>query len=114
MDHKGPEAERDAVLRLLASPSYIKAYEDVAFFKRDELRPVRLQVELLKAELVQQEQGILSTIVVFGSARSPSPEAAARAVQEARARVDAAPDDATAMEALGKAEKRLEHSNWYR
>jgi uncharacterized protein (TIGR00730 family) len=50
-------------------PSYRLAFEDVDFLHRDELRPVRLQLELLKPELLQQEQGIVSTIVVFGSAR---------------------------------------------
>jgi uncharacterized protein (TIGR00730 family) len=51
-------------------PSHRLAFEDVDFLHRDELRPVRLQLELLKPELLQQEQGIVSTIVVFGSARS--------------------------------------------
>jgi uncharacterized protein (TIGR00730 family) len=50
-------------------PSHRLAFEDVDFLHRDELRPVRLQLELLKPELLQQEQGIVSTIVVFGSAR---------------------------------------------
>ena len=54
-------------------PSYIRADQDLAFLDRDELRPVRLQLELLKPELIQQEEGIDSTIVVFGSARLPEP-----------------------------------------
>jgi len=53
-------------------PSHRLAFEDIEFLHRDELRPVRLQLELLKPELLQQEQGIVSTIVVFGSARTPS------------------------------------------
>ena len=53
-------------------PSHRLAFEDVEFLHRDELRPVRLQLELQKPELLQQEQGIVSTIVVFGSARAPS------------------------------------------
>lgn len=57
-------------------PSHRLAFEDVDFLSRDELRPVRLQLELLKPEILQQEQGIISTIVVFGSARAPSPEQA--------------------------------------
>ena len=69
--------------RILDSDSYIKAYEDVEFFRRDELRAVRLQVELLKPELIQQDEGIKSTIVVFGSARTPDPETAERKLKEA-------------------------------
>jgi predicted Rossmann-fold nucleotide-binding protein len=44
-----------------------------------------MQLELLKPELVQQEQGIESTIVIFGSARILPPEAAAQALHEAGA-----------------------------
>lgn len=56
------------------SPSYRLAFADPDFLVRDELRPVRLQLELLKPELAFQEEGIESTIVVFGSARTPAPE----------------------------------------
>lgn len=58
------------------SPSYRLAYQDSEFLLRDELRPVRLQLELLKPELIQLEQYIESTIVIFGSARIPDPESA--------------------------------------
>jgi uncharacterized protein (TIGR00730 family) len=54
---------------LKKSPSYCRADQDIEFLQRDELRPVRLQLELLKPELIQREERIESTIVVFGSAR---------------------------------------------
>ena len=56
------------------SPSYRLAFSDLDFMVREELRPVRLQLELLKPDLYLQEEKITSTIVVFGSARTPSPE----------------------------------------
>jgi hypothetical protein len=43
---------------------------------RDELRPVCLQLELLKPEMLLSEHRIDSTVTVFGSARLPAPEAA--------------------------------------
>jgi len=58
------------------SSSYTLAYQDVDFLLRDELRAVRLQVELLKPEILLKEQHIESTIVIFGSARIPDPETA--------------------------------------
>jgi uncharacterized protein (TIGR00730 family) len=61
------------------------AFTDTDFLLRDELRPVRMQLELLKPELVQAEQGIESTIVIFGSARIPSPELAATRLTAAEA-----------------------------
>jgi len=66
------------------SPSFRLAYADADFMLRDELRPVRLQLELLKPELLLQEERVGSTIVVFGSARVPDPatlEPAARTTQ---------------------------------
>lgn len=57
------------------SPAYRLAYADDDFLLRDELRPVRLQLELMKPELLLGEHEIDSTVVVFGSARIPAPDA---------------------------------------
>jgi hypothetical protein len=76
------------------SPSYRLAFTDTEFLLREELRPVRLQLELLKPELELLARGIESTIVTFGSARILEP-AQARAKREmAEARRLAAPGDA--------------------
>ncbi len=81
-----PSADRDAevVDRIPAtpqteSPAYRLAFRDLDFLKRDELRPVRLQLELLKVEMALNEMGISSTVVMFGGARIPAPENAASA-----------------------------------
>ncbi|MEX0311874.1 MAG: LOG family protein [Tateyamaria sp.] len=55
------------------SPAYALAFADDEFMCRDELRPVRLQLELLKPEMLMNELGIESTIVLFGGARIPDP-----------------------------------------
>jgi uncharacterized protein (TIGR00730 family) len=70
-----------------ASAAYRLAFQDDEFLLRDDLRPVRFQLELLKPELLLDEARIASTFVFYGSARIPSPE-------EAQARVDAAMDEA--------------------
>lgn len=57
------------------SPAYRLAFADPDFLLRDELRPVRLQLELLKPQLELDARGIRSTVVLFGGARIPSPEA---------------------------------------
>ena len=69
--------------------AYRLAFTDTEFLLRDELRPVRMQLELLKPEMVQSAQGIESTIVIFGSARIHSPEMAAAALESARKSGDA-------------------------
>lgn len=98
---------------LLNHPAYIRAYEDLALLNRDELRPIRLQLELLKPEMIQQEHKIVSTIVVFGSARTPDPETAQAELEKARQAAAAAPEDAAAKAALVQARKRLAQSENY-
>ncbi|CUH51402.1 LOG family protein [Shimia marina] len=55
------------------APSYRLAFADEDFLCRPELRPVRLQLELLKPELALDAHGIASTVVLFGGARIPEP-----------------------------------------
>ena len=57
-------------------PAYLLAYRDPDFLLRDDLRPVRFQLELLKPELLLDEAGIGSTFVFYGSARIPAPDKA--------------------------------------
>ena len=56
------------------APAYKLAFADDDFLCRPELRPVRLQLELLKPEMIMAEKNISSTIVLFGGARIPRPE----------------------------------------
>ena len=106
-----PSAEEEArqapPVSLYAGPesSYRLAFTDTDFLLREELRPVRMQLELLKPELIQQEQGIQSTIVIFGSARILPPEDAARRLDEARAGADEA--------AIRHAENAVAMSRYY-
>lgn len=60
------------------SPAYRLAFADPDFLCRPELRPVRLQLELLKPQLEMDERDIVSTVVLFGGARIREPEAPAK------------------------------------
>ncbi|MDE2621025.1 MAG: lysine decarboxylase, partial [Sphingomonadales bacterium] len=62
------------------SASYNLAFRDTGFLLREELRPVRFQLELLKAEMLLDEAKIGSTLVVYGSARIPAPDMAEAAL----------------------------------
>jgi uncharacterized protein (TIGR00730 family) len=85
--------------------AYRLAFTDTEFLLREELRPVRMQLELLKPELVQDEHRIESTIVIFGSARVLPPDAAAQQLAAAQRADDAA--------ALKRAETALAMSRFY-
>ncbi|MCR9086922.1 MAG: TIGR00730 family Rossman fold protein [Rhodobacteraceae bacterium] len=56
------------------SPTHRLAFADDEFLTREALRPVRLQLELLKTQLALEERGIVSTVVMFGGARIPAPD----------------------------------------
>jgi uncharacterized protein (TIGR00730 family) len=58
------------------SEAYKLAFQDDEFLLREDLRPVRFQLELLKPELLLNEANIASTFVFYGSARIPAPEMA--------------------------------------
>ena len=68
------EVEQGSASAQVNSSAYRLAFDDQDFLLREEMRPVRLLLELTKPELVLQENKILNTVVIFGSARTPSPE----------------------------------------
>ena len=75
------------------SESYKLSYMDSNFIMRDELRSVRLQLELLKPELLQEEHGIHATVVIFGGSRIAEKEHADRKIAEVEKQVRKDPDN---------------------
>lgn len=119
-NHVFPTAEEDvgAARRAPDTPqtrssSYRLAYTDDEFLLRDELRPVRLQLELLKPELLQQENNIHSTVVIFGSARIPDAETAAGRLQQAEALAAVNPADPALQRKVKIARRILENVRYY-
>jgi hypothetical protein len=106
-----PHGKRAKTLQ--ESPSYCRADQDIEFLKRDELRPVRLQLELLKPELIQQEEGIQSTIVVFGSARLVEPADAQARLKKAQAALARKPNNRTCQQAVAVARRQVKLAPFY-
>jgi uncharacterized protein (TIGR00730 family) len=85
-----PRAKEDAAVAKTATETpqttdsaYKLAFQDTDFLLRDDLRPVRFQLELLKPELLLEEANIGSTFVMYGSARIPEPGKAEALVKSA-------------------------------
>ncbi len=95
-------ADHEAALRANASRM---AFADPEFMLRRETRGIRLQLEMLKPDLNQIEQGIDHTVVVFGSARFLSPEDAQAALTKAHSEGNA--------QAVAMAERRVAQSRFY-
>jgi hypothetical protein len=107
--HASLKAEAD----YLQSTSYRLAFQDPDFLLKDELRPVRLQLELLKPELALQEKGVESAVVVFGSARLLDPETAATRLERARAEWRRDEGNPERQAHLKRAERDMAGSRYY-
>jgi uncharacterized protein (TIGR00730 family) len=108
-----PEDKDALIHKIRAARAYTRAYEDVDFMGRKDLRAVRLQLELLKPEIILREHKIRSTIVVFGSARVLSPEEARRRLAAAQEALTERPRDVELKRRVADAEKKVEFSRWY-
>ncbi len=95
------------------SSSYLLSYTDIDFLTREELRPIRLQLELLKPELLQQEHGIDATVVVFGGSKIPEEQTAKENVAQAEEAAAADPTSPDRRRRVAIARRVLAKSNYY-
>ena len=95
------------------SSSYELAFIDQKFLLREELRPVRLQLELLKPELIQRDEKVESTVVIFGSARIPEPMAAREKLNQLRSDLQHDPSNHELQRRVKVAEKIVQKSHYY-
>lgn len=95
------------------SASYRLAYDDFDFIMRDELRPVRLQLELLKPELAQLEHDIQATVVIFGSARINDQQTAEAIVERAEQALNDNQSDVGLAKKVAIAKRLLAKSHYY-
>ena len=81
------------------------AFADPEFMFRRETRGIRFQLEMLKPDLAQSEQGIESTVVVYGSARFIAPDEAAALLEQAQTSGDPV--------ALKRADQAVHNAGYY-
>ncbi len=94
-------------------PAYRLAFADQDFLLRRELRPVRLQLELLKPDMLQQEQRIHSTVVIFGSARIHEPDVADKIQKRVRHKLKLDPDNPLLQQRYKVAKRMAQKSHYY-
>tara|TARA_B100001063_G_scaffold196709_1_gene188718 strand:+ start:2563 stop:3435 length:873 start_codon:yes stop_codon:yes gene_type:complete len=93
--------------------TYRLAYSDDGFLLRDDLQAVRLQLEWLKPDILQEEQGIESTVVIFGGARFCEPDKANMKLEEANKALALSPSDEQLILAHRKAKTLVKNSRYY-
>jgi uncharacterized protein (TIGR00730 family) len=101
------------VKRLKKSPAYKIAYHDEDFIDTDDLRPIRLQLELLKPEVILRKHKIISTIVVFGGTRILEPRKAEARAKKIEAKLKRKPGDAALKKQLRIAKAIRAKSHFY-
>ncbi len=111
MDQKDTtEANRQAILN---SPSYRLAEYDFDFLKRDDIRHVRMTLELLKTETLLRDNNVKATVVVFGSARIVPQEIAELHLLAARQAAAQQPRNPQTKRAVQRAERVLAKCRYY-
>jgi len=108
-----PEDLDERLRAILESPTYRLAYEDLELLGEEELRPLRLHLELLKPERILHEQGIRSTVVVFGSARVSDADTAGARLGALEQQALAAPGNIELQQELARARRRVEQARHY-
>jgi hypothetical protein len=98
---------------ILASPSYLLAQEDQALLAMEEMRGVRMLLELGKPELALQADKIHSTVIVFGGTQIVERTAAERRLSEARRALAANPGDPKATREVERSQRLLDQAHYY-
>ena len=98
---------------IMEHPSYRLAYLDNDFIRGEDLRPIRLELELLKPEMFLDALGIKSTIVVFGGTQVAPREQGERMMAKAKAALGKNPDDPKVQRDVIRAERVLKKSRFY-
>ncbi|MDR1494284.1 MAG: TIGR00730 family Rossman fold protein [Planctomycetaceae bacterium] len=98
---------------LLNSPEYVLAYEDEKFLNSQEARAYRIQLEVVKPEIILKAQRIRSTVIVFGSARFLPGDVAQRMVEDAERQLISDPKNTALQAKLKTAQNHLKYSKYY-
>ncbi len=94
-------------------PSYRLAYDDDDFFLREDMRALRLQLEWVKPDIIQKENNIESTVVVFGGARFKEKKKAEQQLLKARNELSNNPDSEESQRKIKIAESVCSNSRFY-
>ena len=104
------EANLEAIM---GSPTYQVAHEDQEFLNSNEMRGVRMLLEISKPELHLELAGITSTIIVFGGARIVNRENAQKQLDEAKQSLIQNPESTSLKQRVLSCEGLLGLSRFY-
>lgn len=110
---KDDAAANARLKEIMDHSSYRLAYLDHEYIRREDLRPLRLELELLKPEMLLEERGIESTVVIFGGTQIKDSDEANEILVQAKMAVEKDPNDNEAKRAVEVAENFVRKSRFY-
>ena len=98
---------------IINSDSYKLAYEDIGFLNRDEMRGVRMLLEITKPNLILEENKILSTIMIFGGASITEESKTKEKIEDLKELIKKNPASVLLKRNLNRLENLLSMSHYY-
>jgi len=113
-NHISPKISNLKNLNLIInSDSYKLAHEDISFLSRDEMRGVRMLLEITKPDLILEANKILSTIIIFGGASITEESNTKKRVKNIKKLIKKNPTSIFLKRNLNRLENLLSMSHYY-
>ena len=98
---------------IINSDTYKLAYEDIGLINRNEMRGVRMLLEITKPDLILEENKILSTIIIFGGASIAEESKTKEKIDDIKKLIKKNPSSALLKRNLNRLENLLSMSHYY-
>ena len=109
-----PEINNSKNLNLIInSDTYKLAHEDINMLSRNEMRGVRMLLEITKPDLILEENNILSTIIIFGGASITEESKTKEKIEDIKKLIKKNPSSVLHKRKLNRLENLLSMSHYY-
>ena len=98
---------------IINSDTYKLAYEDIGLLNRNEMRGVRMLLEITKPDLILEENKILSTIIIFGGASIAEESKTKEKIDDIKKLIKKNPSSVLLKRNLSRLENLLSMSHYY-
>ena len=98
---------------IINSDTYKLAHEDIDFLSRNEMRGVRMLLEITKPDLILEENKILSTIIIFGGASITEESKTKEKIDDIKKLIKKNPSSFLLKRNLNRLENLLSMSHYY-
>ncbi len=98
---------------IINSDTYKLAYEDIGLLNRNEMRGVRMLLEITKPDLILEENKILSTIIIFGGASITEGSKTKEKIDDIKKLIKKNPSSVLLKRNLNRLENLLSMSHYY-